>query len=83
MIAVTTTPSTSTTVVFNSLGQVLTTTSTPAAAAAPFTQIDLTNSTLATSDKRDLRLNVSTGGVSRMCDPALDAAGTDPRRCNI
>lgn len=83
MITVTATPAAASTIVFNSLGQILTTTSTPAAASAPFTQLDLSNSTLAAADKRDLRLNISTGGVSRMCDPALDASGTDPRRCNI
>jgi type IV fimbrial biogenesis protein FimT len=30
---------------------------------------------------RELRVQVGTGGSSKVCDPALTAAGTDPRRC--
>jgi type IV fimbrial biogenesis protein FimT len=30
---------------------------------------------------RNLRIVVGAGGAVRSCDPALDASGTDPRRC--
>ncbi|MGJ8619303.1 MAG: GspH/FimT family pseudopilin [Methylophilaceae bacterium] len=30
---------------------------------------------------RELRVQVGAGGSSKVCDPALTAAGTDPRRC--
>ena len=80
-VTVTTNPASATTVVFNSLGQVLNITTTPAAATAPFTQLELTNSVLSTSDKRDLRITIGTGGISRACDPYTGLSATDPRRC--
>lgn len=82
-VTVTPTPASATTIVFNSLGQVLNTTTNPASATAPFTQLNLSNPILSASDKRDLRITIGNGGISRSCDPTLDAAGTDPRRCNI
>jgi type IV fimbrial biogenesis protein FimT len=42
-------------------------------------QIDIGNSALGSS--RDLRVVVGTGGATKSCDPALDSAGSDPRRC--
>ena len=39
----------------------------------------ISNSTLATADKRDLRITVSPSGQIRSCDPLLSS--TDPRSC--
>ncbi len=80
-ITVAATPASATTIVFNNLGQVLNTTTTPAAATAPFTQLEFTNSTLSTSDKRDLRVTIGAGGISRTCDPYSGLSTSDPRRC--
>lgn len=41
--------------------------------------ITITNSTLTTADKRDLRVTVSPSGQIRSCDPLLPS--TDPRSC--
>lgn len=41
--------------------------------------IDVQNNNLATS--RDLRVVVGAGGAIKSCDPALDPAGSDPRKC--
>jgi len=41
--------------------------------------ITVTNSTLASADKRDLRVTVSPSGQIRSCDPLLPS--TDPRSC--
>jgi type IV fimbrial biogenesis protein FimT len=62
-----------TTITFNNLGTV-------ADPATALTQIDLTSS-VATPDLRNLRIAIGLGGNARVCDPALDAASTDPRRC--
>jgi type IV fimbrial biogenesis protein FimT len=35
----------------------------------------------ANNDVRPLRIEISTSGVIRMCEPRLDMTGTDPRRC--
>lgn len=40
--------------------------------------INVNNSDLSA---RELRVQVGAGGSSKVCDPALTAAGTDPRRC--
>jgi type IV fimbrial biogenesis protein FimT len=39
------------------------------------------STTLSASDSRELRIEISTSGSVRMCDPNLDTSGTDPRRC--
>ncbi len=39
------------------------------------------NSNAGTTSNRNLRIVVGAGGAVRSCDPALDVAGTDPRRC--
>jgi type IV fimbrial biogenesis protein FimT len=36
---------------------------------------------LSASESRELRIEISTSGSVRMCDPNLDTSGTDPRRC--
>jgi type IV fimbrial biogenesis protein FimT len=59
--------------VFNSLGIL-----TPAPAGGDVT-IDVDNT--AATDSRALRIVIGVGGSSRMCDPALPVAGTDPRKC--
>ncbi len=72
---ITVTPSVASPYVFNSLGVL-----TPAPVAGTVT-IDIDNSALSTTDSRDLRIVIGVGGSSKMCDPALPSAGTDPRRC--
>lgn len=72
---ITVTPSVAGPYVFNSLGVL-----TPAPVAGTVT-IDIDNSALSTADSRDLRIVIGVGGSSKMCDPALPSAGTDPRRC--
>ena len=41
--------------------------------------IDIDSTTLSAADSRQLRVDISTGGSVRMCDPSL--GGQDPRRC--
>jgi type IV fimbrial biogenesis protein FimT len=73
---VTVTPSSSTTVTFNSLGGVETTNNN---GSTPLTQIDFNSAVLpATSHK--LRVTIGLGGITRMCDPNL-ATGSSPRAC--
>jgi type IV fimbrial biogenesis protein FimT len=36
---------------------------------------------LSASESRELRIEISTSGSVRMCDPNLGTSGTDPRRC--
>lgn len=43
--------------------------------------IDIDNTALSSGASRNLRVSVGAGGLARSCDPALDASGTDPRRC--
>jgi len=62
-----------TTITFSNLGTV-------ADPATALRQIDLSSS-VATAELRDLRVAIGPGGNSRVCDPNLDAASTDPRRC--
>lgn len=57
-------------VTFGGMGMVATTN--------PITQIDFSNS-LPTAQRRNLRLTLSTGGQTRLCDPG--AASGDPRAC--
>lgn len=63
-----------TTVVFNGLGRMVTTGTTP------ITQINIDSSTLAASKSRDLRIVLTTGGMIKMCDPSITVT-TDPRKC--
>lgn len=44
-------------------------------------EIDIDNAALTTTESRELRVAITVGGSSKMCDPALASAGTDPRRC--
>lgn len=64
------------TVVFNALGRVV---------GAGITEINFANATGACEvdggPMRCMRIMVSTGGQVKMCDPKVDPAGTDPRRC--
>lgn len=62
----------STTVAFNGLGRVTSSTQ--------IARIDLDSSVLAASDSRDLRIMVTPGGQIRMCDPNVSSA-SDPRHC--
>lgn len=47
--------------------------------AGPVT-FDIKNGTLASADKRDLRVVIGVGGSVRMCDPLVSTT-TDPRKC--
>lgn len=68
---------------FNGLGRI-----TSPSGAANMTRIDISNPTGGTCQHLDpadgtmrcLRINISTGGEVRMCDPAVTDA-TDPRKC--
>jgi type IV fimbrial biogenesis protein FimT len=75
-VTVTETPAGATTITFNNLGTV----APNADASATLTQVDLTSS-VASADLRNLRVAIGLGGNARVCDPALDVASTDPRRC--
>lgn len=71
-------------VYFNGLGRV-----TSPAGAANITQILITNPGAGTCQYLDptngtmrcLRIDISTGGEVKMCDPAVDPASSDPRKC--
>jgi len=66
--------------VFNSFGAMIS----PAPAAADGLVrigVDVSTSVLPAADSRDLSIIINVGGSVRMCDPALDTSGTDPRRC--
>jgi type IV fimbrial biogenesis protein FimT len=66
--------------VFNSFGAMIS----PAPSAADGLvriAVDVDSSVLPAADSRDLSIIINLGGGLRMCDPALDASGTDPRRC--
>lgn len=63
--------------VFNSLGVM----TSPTPAGSKLT-IDIDNTALDSSDSRDLRIEIGAGGSVKVCDPALSASGTDPRRCS-
>ena len=64
-------------ITFNGLGRVT---------GAAITQLDFSNSTgtceTAGGTMRCLRITVSPGGQVKLCDPKVDPAGTDPRRCS-
>lgn len=76
-ITVTATPAGATTVIFTNLGTVL---QVPTALTAPFTQLDIDSSTLATGS-RPISVRLGAGGVGRSCDPYPGLSATDPRRC--
>lgn len=76
-ISVTVTPGDSTGIVFTNFGTVL---SSPPAATAPFTQLDIDSSVLTTGN-RPLRIVMGAGGSSRMCDPYTGLSSSDPRKC--
>jgi type IV fimbrial biogenesis protein FimT len=66
--------------IFNSLGTM--TSPVPAAVTGLVSiGVDVSTSVLPAAESRDLRIVIGVGGSSRMCDPALPAAGTDPRKC--
>lgn len=65
--------------VFNSLGVM--TSPVPAGGGVVSIDVDISPSVLAAEKSRELRVLLGVGGSSRMCDPALPSAGTDPRRC--
>lgn len=74
-VTVVVTPSGATTATFGALGRLTNT------AAAP-TQIDLDvpTSILPASQSKELRINITSGGQIRSCDPNVSASD-DPRRC--
>lgn len=66
--------------VFNSFGTM--TSPIPAAVTGLVSiGVDVSSSVLSAAESRDLRIVIGVGGSSRMCDPALPVAGTDPRKC--
>jgi len=66
--------------VFNSFGVM--TSPVPAAASGLVTiDVDVDTSVLSAAESRELRIVIGVGGSVRVCDPALDTAGTDPRKC--
>jgi len=76
LVAATNGAATATTVTFTGLGRV--------SAAGGITQIDVTNASggncQPAGPMRCLRINISSGGSPRMCDPAV-TDNTDPRFC--
>jgi type IV fimbrial biogenesis protein FimT len=77
-VVATVTPGDSDTISFNGLGRVVA--PNPSDGSAPFTQVQVNNSTLSTADDRKLRIVIPAGGSIRMCDPAV--ASTDTRFCD-
>lgn len=69
------TPLTATRITFNGLGRVVAN----ADASSSITQVEVDSATLPAAKSRELRITVSTGGETRMCDPEKPA--TDPRAC--
>jgi type IV fimbrial biogenesis protein FimT len=68
--------------VFNSFGVM--TSPVPATADGLVSiDVDVDTSVLSASESRELRLIIGVGGSVRMCDPALDTVGTDPRKCPV
>lgn len=65
-------------VTFNSFGQVVTPDPT---GSLPIARIDVTSTLLTAPDARPLRITVSSGGLVRMCDPALPSPPTNPSGC--
>lgn len=67
--------------VFNSFGVM--TSPVPGAGGLVTVDVDVDTSVLPAADSRELRIVIGVGGSVRMCDPALDTAGTDPRKCPL
>lgn len=67
----------SATITFGNLGTVVPNTD----GSAALTQVNLQSSGTAAADLRKLRVAVGAGGNARVCDPNLNSASTDPRRC--
>lgn len=78
-ISVTATPAGSAILVFTSLGRVRS--ALEGAPEAPFTQLDIDNTSMSGSDSRDLRILIDAGGAGRLCDPYTGLSDTDPRKC--
>ena len=74
---VTVTPLGATTVTFAPLGGV----TANADSSDTLTQVDVTNVVLTSTAARPIRIVVTGGGSTRMCDPAATIATTDPRHC--
>ena len=74
-VTVTVDPLGATTATFNALGRL-----TNPAAAPTQIDLDVPTSILAASQSKELRINISSGGQIRSCDPNIVAAG-DPRKC--
>lgn len=74
-IVVTPTPS-GTRVTFSNFGRVDNSSTGP----DPFTSLDIDNTLLTGSDKRNLRILLSSGGNTRMCDPKFSYP-SDPKGC--
>jgi type IV fimbrial biogenesis protein FimT len=69
------TPTPSTLLTFNGLGQRVANTD----ASASITQVDVTSSVSTTAEMRPLRVTVGAAGSPKMCDPGLTTG--DPRAC--
>ena len=69
---VTKTPSTATTLTYTNLGS-------RSANAGELLSVDIDSSAISTTDSRELRVVIGTGGSVRMCDPNLPS--TDLRAC--
>lgn len=68
-----------TSVVFDGLGRILSSTTGTTLACIDF---DVPTSVLPAADSRNLRIIISTGGQVRMCDPNVTADTRDPRYCD-
>lgn len=73
--SITITASNGGTIRFNSFGRMYS----PVPGVGTRISFDIDNSLLSTTDSRDLRVTVDTGGNVRMCDP--NVAVSDPRHC--
>ena len=62
------------TIIFNGVGRVLLT------GSSPIAQIDIASAVLASDQAREMRIVLTTGGMIRMCDPSISNA-TDTRIC--
>jgi len=74
-VIVTVTPAGATTATFNALGRLTNTTTAPTQI-----ELDVPTTILAADVSRELRINISSGGQIRSCDPSITATG-DPRKC--
>jgi len=74
-VTVTVTPAGATTATFNALGRL----ANPTTAPTQF-DLDVPTTILSASQSRELRVNITSGGQIRTCDPFITATG-DPRKC--